>query len=232
MVEGEEQQSVGGGQGRESGPTRTCVGCRQWHDEADLLRCVPMPVEGGEGATIAVDWSGRAPGRGVYISPSVACVRRAIERGGFSRSLRSKLSLPRSEVFLEAIRLGLRHQMGQRLSLARRAGALFSGESKVLEGLKEGRGLVLVLASNLSAGSRRKLVQNAERKGLEVISWMTGEELGGRIGREHAGVILVEGQPFASDLQRISRQLAGVQEGGVPKEGTPPQGEEEQDRAD
>ena len=199
----------------ETGTERTCVGCRTRHAGEDLLRCVALPAPGDKGEeamTIAIDWSGRAPGRGVYVSPSTSCVQRALHKGGFQRSLRSRLVLPEAEAFLHEMRDGLRRLMGQRLSLARRAGSVVSGEARVMSCLKQDKGLLLVLSSDLSEGSRRKHTTNAQRKGLPVIEVMTGEDMGACIGRPHAGVILVDAQPFASDLQRLARQLAGLQE--------------------
>ena len=162
--------------------------------------------------TIAVDWSGKAPGRGVYVTPSLSCVQKALEKGGFQKSLRCRLRLPEVGTFINQMKVGLLRVFGQRLSLARRAGSVVSGEARVAASLKQGSGLLLVLASDLSEGSHRKHRVNAERKGLPVITVMSGGELGQNIGKAYAGLVLVEAEPFATDLQRLARQLRGLQE--------------------
>jgi hypothetical protein len=160
--------------------------------------------------TVAVDWSGKAPGRGVYLTPDKDCIKKALERGGFQKSLRCRLVLPDVSSFVEGIRKGLRRTFFQRLSLARRAGALVSGEARVAASLKEGEGLLLVLATDLSEGAMKKHTLNARRKGMSVAMQMNGEDLGRCIGKPYTGLILVNDEPFAGDLQRFIRQLTDL----------------------
>lgn len=198
-------------QDRAQGPERSCVGCRQKMPEEELLRLVAVPADvEGQAATLAIDWSGKLPGRGAYLSPKVSCVRKALRKKAIQRALQVPVTVPEPDVLLQSMRDGLERVFGQRLALARRAGAIISGEARVQSCLKLERGLLLILASDMSAGNRRKYEMNAERKGLPVVSPMAGDVLGKRIGRGFAGIILVEAQPFAAHLERTARQLAGL----------------------
>ncbi len=190
---------------------RTCVGSRQQFPEEELLRCVLLPGVDGAAAQLAIDWSGKAPGRGAYVSADPKHIHQALTRGGFQRAFKASLKVPSPEAFIEDACRGLGQAFGQRLSLARRAGVVVSGEARVSACLKQERGLVLILASNLSQGNRRKYGLNAQRKGMAVVSPLSGEALGQRIGRSFAGLILVEAEPFARDLERMGRQLAALQ---------------------
>ncbi|TMC79456.1 MAG: YlxR family protein [Chloroflexi bacterium] len=63
-------------------PTRTCVACRQEAGKAELIRVVRSP-EGG----VAVDVSGRMPGRGAYIHTDPTCQETARKRRALDRAL-------------------------------------------------------------------------------------------------------------------------------------------------
>ena len=53
-------------------PQRQCVGCREMKDKKALIRVVRSP----EGA-IALDFRGKMPGRGAYVCPDPACLKKA-----------------------------------------------------------------------------------------------------------------------------------------------------------
>ena len=62
-------------------PLRQCVGCREMKPKRELVRVVRSP----EGA-VSLDFSGKAPGRGAYVCPDPACLRRAQKSGALSRA--------------------------------------------------------------------------------------------------------------------------------------------------
>ena len=66
-------------------PLRQCLGCREMKPKRELIRVVRAP----DGA-IALDFHGKAPGRGAYLCPDPACLRR-IRR---SRALERAFSQP------------------------------------------------------------------------------------------------------------------------------------------
>lgn len=70
-------------------PTRTCAACRQRKPANELVRFVD-----GFGQ-LCVDLSRRMPGRGVHLCPKPSCLRRAVKRSVFGRSLRGA-SVPKS----------------------------------------------------------------------------------------------------------------------------------------
>jgi predicted RNA-binding protein YlxR (DUF448 family) len=68
-------------------PVRTCVGCRQRANRADLLRIV------ADSSELVFDEKASKPGRGAWIHPSSDCLQKATERGAFARALRLKTPL-------------------------------------------------------------------------------------------------------------------------------------------
>lgn len=66
-------------------PQRQCVGCREMKNKKELIRVVKSP----EGQ-ISLDCGGRKPGRGAYLCPDEACLKRARK----SKALEHAFGLP------------------------------------------------------------------------------------------------------------------------------------------
>ena len=74
-------------------PMRQCLGCREMKPKKALIRAVKSPE--GE---IRLDFKGKAPGRGAYICPNPACLKRAIKAKALERAFSSAIP---SEVYEE-----------------------------------------------------------------------------------------------------------------------------------
>ncbi len=74
----------------ESGPRRTCIGCRQVRPKADLLRLVRRPD-----GTVGRDANG--VGRGAYVCSDPACLERATQPGRLAHAFR-RPSVPGPEL--------------------------------------------------------------------------------------------------------------------------------------
>ena len=66
-------------------PLRQSLGCREMKPKRELIRVVRSPQ--GE---ISLDFHGKKPGRGAYLCPDPACLKRARE----SKALERAFSLP------------------------------------------------------------------------------------------------------------------------------------------
>ena len=63
-------------------PQRQCAGCREMRDKQELLRIVRSPE--GE---VALDFRGKAAGRGVYLCSSADCLKRVRKTRALERAL-------------------------------------------------------------------------------------------------------------------------------------------------
>ncbi|GAA4733434.1 hypothetical protein GCM10023216_27210 [Isoptericola chiayiensis] len=86
---------------RETGPLRTCVGCRGRDLRSDLLRLVLSPSD--REPRLVVDKRGSMPGRGAWIHPDLACLELARRRRAVPRALRvaGPLDLDEVRAYLE-----------------------------------------------------------------------------------------------------------------------------------
>ena len=57
-------------------PERRCVGCGEKKTKRDLIRVVRLANDGG----VEIDLTGKKSGRGAYICPSKACLKKARRR--------------------------------------------------------------------------------------------------------------------------------------------------------
>ena len=63
-------------------PMRQCMGCREKKPKKDMIRVVR-----GLDGTPNLDFSGKAAGRGAYVCPDPACLKKAQKTGALERSL-------------------------------------------------------------------------------------------------------------------------------------------------
>ncbi len=79
-------------------PERMCVGCREMKPKRELLRVVKSPQ--GE---IALDKTGKMPGRGAYVCRDAACLTKAVK----TRQLERALEHPIAQEVFEALSAAL-----------------------------------------------------------------------------------------------------------------------------
>ena len=67
-------------------PLRQCLGCREMKPKKELLRV----VRSAEGE-ISLDLRGKANGRGAYVCPDSACLKKAIKAKALSRAFDTEI---------------------------------------------------------------------------------------------------------------------------------------------
>lgn len=75
-------------------PLRQCLGCREMKPKRELIRVVRSPQ--GE---ISLDFHGKKPGRGAYLCPDPACLKRIHK----SRALERAFDLPIPDAVYDAL---------------------------------------------------------------------------------------------------------------------------------
>ena len=67
-------------------PMRQCLGCREMKPKRELIRVVRSP----EGA-ISLDFRGKASGRGAYVCPDMACLKKAMKSKAIERAFETSI---------------------------------------------------------------------------------------------------------------------------------------------
>jgi uncharacterized protein len=210
---------------RREGRTRMCAVARAVLPESQLIRFVAAPD-----GTVVADLKARLPGRGIWVGATRGAVAEAVKRNVFSRGLKEQLRPPADLPDQVAARLK-EHALG-RLGLARKAGAVLAGFSKVEAAIANEGLAALVIASDAAADGVRKIMQAVTRRfgsavPIPVIRFFSAAELGLAIGRPdviHAAVL--QGPAGGSFVEAANRlqHYSGVSAGEAGERAAEPLG--------
>lgn len=160
---------------------RTCIVTRQAGPAEELIRFVAAPD-----GTVAPDLKRKLPGRGCWVRAERRAVDEAVRRKLFSRALKATVSAApdlgaRVDALLASWALGS-------LGLARKAGVVVTGATKVEQAVRAGRAAMVLHASDAAVDGVRKIDQArrvAARDGsrdIPALSLFTSDEFGLALG--------------------------------------------------
>ena len=196
-------------------PERKCIVSGEVQPQAGLIRfCL-----GPEGMVVP-DILARLPGRGFYVSADRAMIEKAASKGLFSRAARQPVKSPPD--LADLVEALLLRRVIELISLARKASGAVMGYEKVKEWLANGKGYMLIQASDGSERGKTKL-RAPEGKG-RFIGFLTAQELGLAFGRERAIHAALAAGGLTSRVVEDAARLSGLrvqavgQNGGTPAE--------------
>ncbi|MEM1023289.1 MAG: DUF448 domain-containing protein [Myxococcota bacterium] len=175
-------------------PIRMCAWTRRRQPKSRLLRMVLDP----EGRP-QVDLSGKAPGRGLHVSPDREVILQALTAKGLRRLFKGWSGPePEAQLFLESVATRLEARMLDHLGLARRAGKLVIGLEEVSAALGRSASSVVVLSRDASERTARQVRKAAGT--VPVLRFGSSESFGARLGRGPTAVLGVLPSVFAERL--------------------------------
>ncbi len=204
-------------------PARTGGKTKELTRQCALTRAV-LPVDqlvrfvlGPEG-NIVPDIDAKAPGRGVWISFDYEAVAQAVQKNVFSRSLKHKVLVPQD--LAQITRTRLEQRLSGALGLARKAGQLQTGATRVRSVIGDATIIALFSASDGAPDGRRKMVVALRSSGLQeevpCLDILSSEHLGLALGQENViHAALTKGAAGKSALQRalnLARYIAQTNE--------------------
>jgi predicted RNA-binding protein YlxR (DUF448 family) len=130
---------------------------------ADLVRFVLGPDD-----LIWPDVDEKAEGRGVWIILSEEAVRQAAKKNVFAKSLKSAAKLP--EDLAALTREHLTQRLLGALSMAKKAGQIVNGQTRVQAALKSGEAIALITATDAKSDGRNKMVGLLKALGIDAIT--------------------------------------------------------------
>jgi predicted RNA-binding protein YlxR (DUF448 family) len=130
---------------------RRCALTYEVKPAAELIRFVVGPDD-----VLVPDTDAKAEGRGVWISLGEAFVAEAIKKKAFAKSLKTAVTVPDDLPALTRQRLEQRFVSS--LQMARKAGQLATGATKVKAALETGEALALMTATDAADDGKRKML--------------------------------------------------------------------------
>jgi predicted RNA-binding protein YlxR (DUF448 family) len=196
---------------------RECALTRENKPVAELLRFVVGPDE-----VIVPDTDAKAEGRGVWITLGEKAVAEAVKKKAFAKSLKTQVSVPDDLAALARQRLEQR--LLNALSMARKAGQIVTGATKVRAAVDADECLALLTATDAARDGRDKMASAiwghdaaAREAGIEGrvtphFELLSSDQLGLALGLENViHAALVKGAAAQSALaraQRLARYIA------------------------
>ena len=191
--------------------TRMCALTRAEKPVAELIRFVLGPD-----GVLVPDTEAKAEGRGVWISLSRDAVAEAVKKKVFARSLKTEVRLPDDLPGLTQLRLEQRYLSA--LGMARKAGQLTFGATKVRSLIETGNLIALITATDAAQDGRSKMVgplkalhyaaAEEEIDGFEVphFELLSSEQMGLALGLENViHAALTKGAAAEAALKRALR---------------------------
>jgi len=149
---------------------RRCALTHEVKPAADLIRFVLGPD-----GVLVPDTDMKAEGRGVWISLGEKQVAEAVRRKAVAKSLKTEVRLPDDLPGLT--RLRLEQRLISALQMAKKAGQLLTGMTKVKEALETLRAIALLTATDAAEDGRKKLLatlkaatKSAEEQGMGTVN--------------------------------------------------------------
>lgn len=183
--------------------TAICSVTDEVHPISEMIRFVIAP----DGFIIA-DLTQKLPGVFLWVKADQAVLKKAIWRNTFAAKTRQNVKIP--ENLLEMIETGLVKMAMQTLSMAKRAGELRFGFTKVDEALRSHTAAVYVVASDAKENGREKLERLAVLENMPVIDEWSSEQLSGAIGEENVIHMVLAQGGLTQKLLEILTKLKAV----------------------
>ena len=191
--------------------SRQCALTREVKPVADLIRFVVSPD-----GQVVPDTDAKAEGRGVWISLGHKAVTEAVRKKALQKSLRANVSVPGD--LAELTHKRLEQRLTQALSMARKAGQIVTGATKVKAAIEGGEVIALLTATDAAPDGRQKLLfslkgyaKAAEEAGYRAeevphLELLDSGQLGLALGLENViHAALVKGAAAEAALNRAQR---------------------------
>ena len=180
---------------------RTCIVARRPAEPDELIRFVVGPDR-----AVVPDLKRNLPGRGCWVTADREHVDKAAKKGLFSRAFKSEVSVP-SDLGGMVDRLLAKSALGA-LGLARKAGVVALGATKVEASVRSGAALLVLHAAEASEDGLRKIAQarraTAHAGGPEIRAYKLFSEP--EMGLALGGTNVIHAAVLAGDAGRAAEK--------------------------
>jgi len=179
--------------------TRTCLGCRSKKEQSEMIRI----VRGLDGEAV-FDIDRRLPGRGAYVCPVPACLRK-LTSSSLSHFLKGRVSIPEFDIMRPRLADAYEGKARSLLSIGLKAGQVGIGSRAVEDALGRNRAFILLLACNASPRTSRHLLRLVDD--VPVRTLPDKARLGSWLGRHSVAAAVLFDKGLARRLSAVLDRL-------------------------
>ncbi len=172
--------------------------------ETQIARLIRLAVSPHD--ELVPDIGAKLPGQGVWVMANKAVITKALETGVFNEALHCKLIWPPD--FTGQIGRLLETQLLNLLGLARRAGALQVGFTKVEKALKKQQAQLVLCASDGAVDGRSKIAALGRHQDVLIDTSLTCASLSAALGRENIVHVAVVEKGWSDRVGRDISRMA------------------------
>lgn len=165
--------------------SRSCIVTKTETDKGNLIRFVEAPD-----GTVIPDLKGNLPGRGVWVLGNKKTVAQAVEKKLFAKGFKKQVQA--DENLTELTGKLIRDKALRALGMAKKAGAIVTGFSKVNNSVRSGKAVMLFHAKDAAEDGKRKLasatafVDHMGGDKIDVFTCWTIDEMSQVLGIDNA----------------------------------------------
>ncbi|MBB4076431.1 hypothetical protein GGR08_000731 [Bartonella fuyuanensis] len=155
---------------------RTCIVTRKNASVQTLIRFVIGPNN-----QIVPDLKANLPGRGVWISAHHAVIEKAVKQKAFHKNFKTDVKV--SPNLVRIIDTLLLKAALSSLAMARKAGAIVTGATRIDAAIRSGQVILVLHAKETTEGGKRKIaqaihtIQQQTNRTIKTISLFTSDEM-------------------------------------------------------
>lgn len=169
-----------------------------------LVRLVCDPT-----SQVIIDIGGKLPGRGAYVCPQRTCAMRVVTGKRLQEALRREIVPCSPDELVQAMAKKLEERGLASIRIARKAGRIVSGYSRVVHALQYEPVALLLVAENSAPDRLREYTAWCEMRRIPYRSLLTKARLGELVGRDECSAIGIQETRMA---ERLTFYLEGVRQ--------------------
>lgn len=190
---------------RKDGPERKCLATGEVQPKSGLVRFVVGP----EGQVVP-DVLGKLPGRGFYVSATLAAMGKAVDKKLFARGAKAPVTVP--DGLIAQVEAQLARRVVDLIAMARKSGDAVAGYEKVKDMLAREDAQVLLQAHDGSSRGKSKL--STPHFG-SYIGWLSADDLGLAFGRQTVIHAALASGRLAERVVEEAQRLKGMRDTSV-----------------
>ncbi len=184
----------------------SCLGGGGVHRKSEMLRFVAGPD-----GYIYFDITGELPGNAGYITPNVACIRKALETHSLENTLGATL-LGTIESFQKMVLETIEKRLLGKLGLLRKAGQLLMGCDNILDNVAGNNIAVVFYAEDIATNTLNKLKSATKKNKVPLLAICNGAKLDIAFDKGNCTVIALRKQASIEDVMKLGYTWVGLKE--------------------